>query len=64
MTIADIYEAVYLCPYDTIIANAFRKACGLPALQSKKPRVASERKSSYAEIDWDQFMRQPYGVRM
>ena len=64
MTIADIYEAVYFCTCDTIIANAFRKACGLPVMRPREQRAVPERKSSYADIDWGRLMTERRGVRL
>ena len=64
MTIADIYEAVYLCTYDTTIANAFRKACGFPVKQPREQRAVPKRKSSYADVDWEHLMTERRGVRL
>ena len=60
MNIADIYEAVYFCTYDTLMAWAFRKACGCPQ--------PAPRSSTFVKVDRyreaDRLMRQRYGVRM
>ena len=60
----DIYEAIYLNSFDTVIANAFRKAVGLPHYDAQGCVVAKPRKSVYADIDWKKLMGQRYGVRL
>ena len=60
MNIADIYEAVYLCSYDTLVAWAFRRAVGCP--QPARRGRALARVDRYAGAP--QLMRQRVGVRM
>lgn len=60
----DIYEAIYLCEADTVMARAFRKAAGMPCMPDVGPRVAYARESSYADVDFGKLMGQRYGVRM
>ena len=60
MNIADIYEAVYFCTADTLMAFAFRKAVGCP--QPKRRGRSSARVDKYAGAD--KLMGQRYGVRM
>jgi hypothetical protein len=60
MTLEEIYRAVRRCGADTIVACAFRKALGIPQLESR-PRVAA-RLDRYDGVE--ALMRQRYGVRM
>ena len=60
----DIFEAIYLSSADTLMADAFRKAAGLPPKRRPGERIAHVRKSSYADIDFEKLMGQRYGVRM
>lgn len=60
----DIFEAIYLCSADTVMADAFRRAAGLPPYRRRTARVAYERKSTYADVDFEKLMGQRYGVRM
>lgn len=60
----DIYEAVYLCSADTVVADAFRQAARLPQKHKQDRRIAYDRKSSYADVDFERLMDQRYGVRM
>ena len=60
----DIYEVIYLCSADTLMADAFRRAVGLPTKHRCNHRIAYDRKSVYADIDFERLMKQPYGVRM
>ena len=59
MNIADIYEAVYLCNADTLMAYAFRKAVGCP--QHKPVAKLTARVDRYA--DAGRLMGQRHGVR-
>ena len=60
----DIFEAIRLNRADTLMADAFRKAAGLPPRHNRGEGVAHARKSAYAGIDWKELMGQRYGVRM
>ena len=60
----DIYEVIYMSTSRTVIAEAFRRAVGLPASPVSEGRVAYEQKSTYADVDFKKLMGQHYGVRM
>lgn len=60
----DIYETIYMSSADTLIANAFREAVGLPHKPMQGCEVVAPRKSVYADIDWEKLMGQRYGVRL
>ena len=60
----DIYETIYMSRADTLIANAFREAVGLPHRTAHGCEVVEPRKSVYAGIDWEKLMGQRYGVRL
>jgi len=60
----DIYEAIYLCTARTVMADAFRRAAGLPARPMGGKPVAYDRESTYADVDFEALMGQRYGVRM
>ena len=64
MDIADIYEAVRACGADTVMADAFRKAVGLPSVRKAETTTVPPRQSVYAGVDWARLAQQPYGVRM
>ena len=64
-TIADIYEAVWYSTADTVMADAFRRAVGLPPRASRgDAMVALARESVYAGVDFERLMGQRHGVRM
>lgn len=60
----DIYEAIYLCTADTLMADAFREAAGFPRKPMRGCEVVAPRKSVYAGVDWGKLMGQRRGVRM
>lgn len=60
----DIFEVIYLNGSDTLMADAFRKAAGLPPKHRQRERIAYDRKSFYADIDFEKLMGQRYGVRL
>ena len=64
MTIADIYEAVWFCTVETLMADAFRRAVGLPTWRARAPQAVAPRRSAYAGVDFERLMREPRGVRM
>ena len=60
MTIADIYEAVYMCNADTLIAFAFRRAVGCP----QPPRRGRAKAFVDRFADAEKLMKQRHGVSM
>mgnify|MGYP007056208370 CR=1 FL=1 len=60
----DIYEIIYICEADTIVANAFRRAVGLPMKSKRGGMPVKNRRSVYADVDFEELMGQRYGVRM
>lgn len=60
----DIYEVIYMCPARTVMADAFRRAAGLPTRPTGGKPVAYDRESTYAGVDFEALMGQRYGVRM
>lgn len=60
MTYEDIRAAVRRCKVDTLMAYAFRKACGIPQPKTRGRTTAKvDRYAGAAGL-----MRQRYGVRM
>lgn len=60
----DIYEAIYMCNARTVMADAFRKAVGLPLKQKSEGVLVYNRKSAYAGVDFEKLMEQRHGVRL
>lgn len=58
----DIYEAIYLCGADTVIADAFRRAVGLPKRHKRGCRIAYDLLGSYHGVDFERLMKQRHGV--
>ena len=60
----DIYEVIYMCNARTVMADAFRKAVGLPLKQSAELFTVYARESASADVDFEKLMGQRPGVRL